>query len=66
MAAKLDLFPSGFVSKATHERKPSPGNFIMNLHKIKNFLNKQSTKLFAGFLGIFVSYLIFGIVQESM
>ncbi len=66
MAAKLDLFPSGFVPKAIHERKPSAGHFIINSHKIKMFFNKQSTKLFVCFLGIFVSYLSFGIVQESM
>jgi hypothetical protein len=60
-AAKLDLFPSSVVTKTIHDNVLQPNKFIA----IK-FLNKQSTKLFVCFFGIFVSYLIFGIVQESM
>jgi hypothetical protein len=35
-------------------------------HKAKSLLNSPSIKLFVCFLGIFVAYLLFGIVQESM
>lgn len=49
-AANLDLFPSGVGPKTIHE----------------NVVHRKSTKLAICFLGIFISYLIFGIFQESM
>jgi hypothetical protein len=78
-AAKLDLFPSGVVPKTindnVHQRRNSveseSDESIINStkshhHKWKQFFNKQSTKLCLCFLGIFIAYLAFGIIQESM
>ncbi len=50
-AVKLDLFSSSVVLKTIHDDE----------HR-----KKQPTKLLFCLIGIFVSYLIFGIVQESM
>jgi len=35
-------------------------------HKVKSLLDSPLMKLFVCFLGIFVAYLLFGIIQESM
>ncbi|CAF4848343.1 unnamed protein product, partial [Rotaria sp. Silwood1] len=69
-AAKLELFPPCMISQTVHDnvhqRKHFVHSLITDTDKIKRVLNAQSTKLFICFLGIFVSYLVFGIVQESI
>ncbi|CAF2658453.1 unnamed protein product [Rotaria sp. Silwood2] len=69
-AAKLELFPSSMISRTVHndvhQRKNFVHSLIIDSEKIKKILNAHSTKLLVSFLGIFVSYLVFGIVQESI
>ncbi|CAF0892424.1 unnamed protein product [Rotaria sordida] len=69
-AENLELFPPYMISQTVHnnvqQRKYFVHNLIVNSDKMKTILNAQSTKIFVCFLGIFVSYLVFGIVQESI
>lgn len=67
--AQLDLYPLGGISHLidedhdkSHPRSPA------GRHRAfwRNCLNKNTSKLIICFLGIFVSYLVFGIIQESM
>ena len=68
--ANLELFPSCLVSNSelenAHQHEHFRDGLIVNSYKFRRLFNSHSAKLFASFLGIFVSYLIFGIVQESM
>ncbi|CAF4145036.1 unnamed protein product, partial [Rotaria magnacalcarata] len=69
-AANLELFPPCLVLQDEHDNSHQHEHFRGGLtagsYKFLRLFNLQSTKLFTCFLGIFVSYLIFGIVQESI
>ena len=69
MAKNLELLPSYTISKTIHEKNQQKyfiQSFKIHSYKLNRLLNRRSTKLFICFLGIFISYLTFGIVQESM
>ncbi|UJR37095.1 hypothetical protein I4U23_029799 [Adineta vaga] len=54
------------IHDSVHQRKSSRIDLNIKLNQLKLFFNKSSIKLVVSFLGIFISYLIFGIIQESI
>ena len=70
MAEKVELFPLSMISTPihtnVHQKKYSVDDYTNKISKLHVLLSKKSIKLSISFFGIFVSYLIFGILQESM